>query len=86
MIRQVRRQKESRPESEPLLTINLKITMPRRVIWIASGFLRGTVTSEAIYVTSPGSSMADNQGLDKKGHCGLAVMERVGSGQLADRR
>ena len=47
MTRQIRPKGELRAEPEEPLMINLKITLPRRVIW-PSGFLSGSVASDTI--------------------------------------
>jgi hypothetical protein len=33
---------------EPPVTISIKITVPRKVIWVASGFLSGGITVETL--------------------------------------
>lgn len=48
MTRQMKGHGGSSPDPEPPFSINLKITMPRKTIWVASGFLSGTVTSEVV--------------------------------------
>jgi hypothetical protein len=40
--------KKTTSKSESPLTISLHITFPRKAAWMASGFLTGSLTTEAI--------------------------------------
>jgi hypothetical protein len=43
-----RKLKKPEGKPEPPLMISLRITLPRKAVWTASGFLTGSLTTEAI--------------------------------------
>jgi|HubBroStandDraft_4_1064222.scaffolds.fasta_scaffold1464584_1 hypothetical protein len=48
MTRPKKIKKTAAAKPEPSITLNLKITVPRRVAWMTSGFLTGSAATEAI--------------------------------------